>query len=84
MHQDGRFLSGAYQDSRFLLGACQEPARTIRTIRKIKILPGACQEPVRTIRKIKSCQEASRILAPKQNADVKALKLYKIDLKSKL
>jgi hypothetical protein len=30
----------------------------------------SCQEPVRTIRKSKSCQEASRILAPQQNADV--------------
>ena len=34
---------------------------------------GFCQEPVRTIRttgRSKSCQEASRILAPQQNADV--------------
>jgi len=33
--------------------SCQEPVRTIRTIRKIKILPGACQEPIRTIRTIR-------------------------------
>ena len=49
-HHDGRLLSGAHQDGRFLSGACQEPARTIRTIRKIKILsgpPGALQEPSR-------------------------------------
>src|SRR6266571_3675287 len=39
-HYNGRFLSGAHQDGRFLSGACQEPVRTVRTIRKIKILPG--------------------------------------------
>jgi hypothetical protein len=29
-----------YQGGSFLPGACQEPVRTIRMIRKIKILPG--------------------------------------------
>ena len=56
-HHNGRLLSGTHQDSKLLLkthqdgsflpGACQEPIRTVRTIRKIKILlgpPGGLQE----------------------------------------
>ena len=34
---------------RFLSGACQEPVRTIRTTRKIKVLIGSWQAPVRSV-----------------------------------